>query len=77
MARKGENIFKRKDGRWEARYVHHYDEQGRTVYGYAYGHTYSDAKKKRQEIVAQRDPLTLLPKKPQMATRSIIGRHIA
>ena len=63
MARKGENIFKRKDGRWEARYVHHYDEQGRTVYGYAYGHTYSDAKKKRQEIVAQRDPLILLPKK--------------
>jgi len=21
MARKGENIFKRKDGRWEARYI--------------------------------------------------------
>ncbi len=25
MARKGENIFKRKDGRWEARYIHHYE----------------------------------------------------
>ncbi len=63
MARKGENIFKRKDGRWEARYVHHYDEVGHTVYGYAYGHTYSDAKKKRQEIVAKREPFVLLPQK--------------
>ena len=25
MSKKGENIFKRKDGRWEARYIHHYE----------------------------------------------------
>jgi integrase len=63
MARKGENIFKRKDGRWEARYIHHHDSNGRAVYGYAYGKTYSDAKKKRQELVAQCDPLSILPQK--------------
>lgn len=63
MARKGENIFKRKDGRWEARYIHHHDQNGRAVYGYAYGKTYSDAKKKRAEMVARRDPLALLPQR--------------
>ena len=30
MARKGENIFKRKDGRWEGRYIKWY-ENGRAV----------------------------------------------
>ena len=25
MPRRGENIFKRKDGRWEARYIYDYD----------------------------------------------------
>ena len=38
MSRKGENIFKRKDGRWEARYIHHY-ENGKAKY-YPYGYDY-------------------------------------
>lgn len=46
MARKGENIFKRKDGRWEARYIHHY-ENGKAKYRYVYGSTYREVKAKR------------------------------
>lgn len=46
MSRKGENIFKRKDGRWEARYIHHY-ENGKAKYRYLYGATYSEAKAKK------------------------------
>lgn len=46
MSRKGENIFKRKDGRWEARYIHHY-ENGKAKYRYVYGRTYAVAKAKR------------------------------
>lgn len=46
MPRKGENIFKRKDGRWEARYIHHY-ENGVAKYRYLYGATYMEAKQKR------------------------------
>lgn len=46
MPRRGENIFKRKDGRWEARYIHHY-ENGHAIYRYLYGKTYSEAKAKR------------------------------
>lgn len=49
MARKGENIFYRKDGRWEARYFKEYDENHRIIYGYVYGKTYLEAKKKKNE----------------------------
>lgn len=48
MSKKGENIFKRKDGRWEARYIHHY-ENGIAKYKFIYGRTYTEAKQKRLE----------------------------
>ena len=47
MARKGENIFKRKDGRWEARYIKGYESSGKAVYGYVFGSSYLEAKRKR------------------------------
>lgn len=46
MARKGENTFKRKDGRWEARYEKGRDWQGKIIYGYCYGHSYKEARAK-------------------------------
>lgn len=46
MSRKGENIYKRKDGRWEGRYVLYYDENERPKYGYVYAKTYAEAKNK-------------------------------
>ncbi len=48
MARRGENIFKRKDGRWEARYIHHY-ENGKAKYRYLYGSSYKEVKQKKLE----------------------------
>ena len=44
MSKKGENIYKRKDGRWEGRYIRCYDTDGKAKYGYIYGRTYSDVK---------------------------------
>jgi len=46
MSRRGENIWKRKDGRWEARYVKD-RKNGRAVYGSVYGKTYKEVKEKR------------------------------
>lgn len=40
MARRGENIYKRKDGRYEGRYVKYYDISGKAVYGYVYSRNY-------------------------------------
>lgn len=46
MSKKGENIYKRKDGRWEGRYIKFYDENFKPKYGYIYGHTYTEVKNK-------------------------------
>lgn len=46
MARKGENIYKRKDGRYEGRYIKDYDLQGKGITGYVYGKSYKEAKEK-------------------------------
>lgn len=45
MPRRGENIYKRKDGRWEGRFIKE-RISGATKYGYVYGKTYSEVKKK-------------------------------
>lgn len=46
MSKKGENIYKRKDGRWEGRYIKAYRLNGKAQYGYVYGKTYTDTKQK-------------------------------
>lgn len=46
MARRGENIYKRKDNRWEARMRVGVDETGRPVYKSIYGTSYMDCKRK-------------------------------
>lgn len=50
MSKKGENIYKRKDGRWEGRYIKFYDGGGKAKYGYLYGKTYTDVKSKLRDI---------------------------
>ncbi|MGN0612848.1 MAG: tyrosine-type recombinase/integrase, partial [Porcipelethomonas sp.] len=57
MARKGENIYKRKDGRWEGRYIHHYDKNGKAHYQSVYAASYSEAKAK----LLQKKQQTLTP----------------
>ena len=53
MARHGENIRKRNDGRWEARYPVIDTEKGRKTYRSVYGSTYDEAKEKRTRTYRQ------------------------
>ena len=46
MARRGENIYKRKDGRYEGRYVVGKTPRGKTRFGYVYGHQYAEVRRK-------------------------------
>jgi integrase len=46
MARHGENLRKRVDGRWEGLYKAYSENKGRYVYHSVYGHTYDEAKEK-------------------------------
>lgn len=50
MSRKGEAIYKRKDGRYEARFIKDYTNN-KANYMYIYGKTYTEAKKKRQKAI--------------------------
>lgn len=43
MPRRGENIYKRKDGRWEGRYIKCHIN-GKAQYGYIYAKSYKEAK---------------------------------
>ena len=45
MSRRGENIYKRKDGRWEGRYIKSHENR-KIHYGYVYGKTYREVKQK-------------------------------
>lgn len=61
MPRKGENIYKRKDGRWEGRYIKSRNGK-KAIYGYVYAKSYSEVKRKlnlkRIETVQEEDKLS-------------------
>ena len=46
MAKCGENIYKRKDGRWEGRFIRGRRENGHAIYGYVYSRSYTECKGK-------------------------------
>jgi hypothetical protein len=48
MARTGQNITQRKDGRWEAWYIKGH-QNGKAVYAYVYGHSFDEAVEKKTE----------------------------
>lgn len=58
---KGENIFRRRDGRWEARYIKGRELSGKIKYGYCYGKTYREAKEKAAKRKAALENGALLP----------------
>lgn len=64
MPRKGENIYKRKDNRWEARFLKGHAPDGTPRYGYCYAKTYREVK---QKVTAAR---LSLASKPQGASPS-------
>ena len=69
MARKGRNIYKRKDGRWEARYIISRDQNGKAIYRSVYGDSYLRAKEKLEEVL--KSSAAYRPKKK--GTASTVG----
>lgn len=49
MSKVGENIYRRKDGRWEGRFISGRKPDGRAKYTYAYGRTRREAKEKLEK----------------------------
>ena len=61
MARRGENIRKRKDGRWEGRFINSYDEAGKARYRSVYANNYNDCKRKLLDVKAKLNPGIMAP----------------
>lgn len=64
MARRGENIRKRKDGRWEARILCSSVSEGKSRYLYIYARSYQEVRRKRNEKIAEltkSNPLSEVP----------------
>lgn len=51
MPRRGEHIYKRKDGRWEGRYLKTHENK-KAIYGYVYAKTYKEAKQKLNDAIS-------------------------
>jgi integrase len=49
MARKERNIYKRKDGRFEARFIKGRDENGKAKYGAVYAKSYAEVREKLEQ----------------------------
>ena len=52
MAKRGENIYKRKDGRYEGRYIKGRKVDGKPIFGYIYAYTYSEVKTRLVQVKA-------------------------
>lgn len=55
MSKRGENIYKRRDNRWEGRYVKGKNSQGKTTFGYVYAKSYREV---RQKLAAAKQNAT-------------------
>ena len=55
--KRGNNIYKRKDGRWEARYIRERMPSGKIRYGYCYGRTYTEAREKLLQKQKEQKPV--------------------
>lgn len=71
MSRRGENIFKRKDGRWEGRFFKEAPPGEVKKYGFVYGKTYREAKEKVEN--AKRE--VMLEKERKLAASRSFGHY--
>jgi len=71
--RMARNIYHRKDGRFEGRYVKGYDEDGKKKYGSVFGKTYAEVKEKLERV---RPPsLSSIPKS-QATVVGAVGTYL-
>lgn len=70
-----ERIFKRQDGRWEGHYIKARNGKKAVVYGYVFGKSYSEVKKKESEAFRRIDSDKTQLKKPVQAKNPIF-KHV-
>lgn len=75
LARRGENIYKRKDGRWEGRYIRARKPDGKAVYASVYAKTYAEV---RQKLTAQKNvPRSTEHTTCRLTLKELFDRYLA
>ncbi len=77
MARRGENIHKRKDGRWEGRYIKARTPEGKIQWGYVYGTVYAEVKRVLIQKKAEADGYTLYENEASLPWGLAVNSSIA
>ena len=60
MPKIGKNIYKRKDGRWEGRYIKNREASGKIIYGSVYGKTCAKIKLKLGAFITAEETTSVL-----------------
>ncbi|MBS6397414.1 MAG: hypothetical protein KH452_09745 [Clostridiales bacterium] len=77
MSRKGENIRRRSDGRWEARVLLGHETTGKTIYRSIYGNTYAEVREKRNILLAERILIEAEAKKRETTLEELAEEWLA
>jgi len=77
MARRERNVFKRKDGRYEARYIKYRDENGKAKYGSVYAPTYAIVKTKLDKAKAEIHQCPHVPESPRRTIANAIEMYLS
>ena len=75
MPRRGDNIRKRKDGRWEGRYKSSFTKKGKAKYNSVYGKTYGEVKRKLTEAIKNNCENTCVEKNKTFGDVVILWQH--
>jgi len=62
MPKTGRNIYKRKDNRWEGRYIKKRADNGKIIYGSVYGKSYTEVKQQLTTLNAEKPKPTVYRK---------------
>ena len=77
MPRTGKCLYRRKDGRWEGRYIKSYSQTGKAVYGSVYARTCKEAKEKLEQARLSNPNLTIEAPKEDGADSSQVFQDVA
>ena len=73
--RMARNIYHRKDGRFEGRYIKGYDNDGKKKYGSVFGKTYADVKEKLDRVTPH-VPISLTASQPAATVANAVASHL-
>ena len=80
MPKTGRNIYKRKDGRWEGRYVKERNANGKLIYGSVYGKSYAEAKQRLSAFAIEESapsPPVVDPDKQNLTFADVASRWMS